>query len=489
MAGRRWSLKVKISVFVALIILAVMTAISLPFGWRQEQTMVEAMRQRAAKIAQMVGPMVMIQAPGQTGPAWPFVQQFIAFAPQLEENLLYIVIRDTTGAVRASTVNPGLLRALLKDQEVEPARQALLAGGAPPADVGPILPVEVFLKPEGRDVGVMQIGFSLAAMNRAIWLARLTGVGMTLGFLLAGIAASVVLAASLTRPITALTRGMARVKEGDFAVEVPIQTRDEIGELAQTFNFMTVGLRDRERIKDLFQRYVSKPVAERIMEAPISLTGERLRATVLFSDLRDFTTLAERLSPEEVVRLLNEYFGTMTDLILAAEGTLDKFIGDAIMAVWGAPVAHDDDPLRAVQTAIAMQRAMEELVAARQARGEPALAMGVGIATGEVVSGNIGSEKRIDYTVIGDTVNLASRLSGPVPDRRQRPGQTGEGEMEDDPASTLPPHGRILIDGPTYQTVQGLVTVRLLEAIQVKGKTTPVEVYEVLYDAKVGVAA
>jgi len=183
--------------------------------------------------------------------------------------------------------------------------------------------------------------------------------------------------------------------------------------LAAAYSYATEG-RQKQAIRRMFAQYMSEKVIAHLMAHPerLKLGGERRRVTLFFSDLAGFTSLSERLTPEEVVSLLNDYLSRMTDIILAEEGTVDKFEGDAIMAFWGAPLPQEDQALRACRTALKQQAALREL---NQRFGEmalPPLAMRIGLHTGEAVVGNLGSQNRFDYTVIGDTVNLASRLEG-----------------------------------------------------------------------------
>jgi adenylate cyclase len=218
--------------------------------------------------------------------------------------------------------------------------------------------------------------------------------------------------------------------------------------------------RHSRQIKNIFSRYVSPQVVEQLVKDPraeLKLGGNKQVVTILFSDIRGFTTLSEELSPEAVVELLNEYFQTWTDMIFKYDGTVDKFIGDAIMAIFGAPVAHPDDPLRAVQAALAMQAALMELNTKWAAEGKRMFKIGVGINTGEAIVGNMGSQQAMGYTVIGDAVNLASRLEGKTKDLG----------------------AEILISESTYQAVKNKVEAQEHQDITVKGKARAMSVYDV----------
>jgi adenylate cyclase len=183
--------------------------------------------------------------------------------------------------------------------------------------------------------------------------------------------------------------------------------------LATAYSYATEG-RQKLAIRRMFSHYMSEKVIAYLMEHPdlLNLGGERRRMTLFFSDLAGFTTISERLSAEEVVGLLNDYLSRMTDIILDEDGLVDKFEGDAIMAFWGAPLPQADQALRAIRAALRQQAALAELNEGFAKMGLPRLGMRIGLHTGDAVVGNLGSEKRFDFTAIGDTVNLASRLEG-----------------------------------------------------------------------------
>lgn len=214
-----------------------------------------------------------------------------------------------------------------------------------------------------------------------------------------------------------------------------------------------------KRLLGTMSRYLPPEVAEQLLrEGGESLGGSLQEATVLFSDIRSFTTISEELGPQETVQMLNDYFGVMVDIISGHQGVLDKFIGDAIMAVFGAPYPSPDDPENAVCAAVEMLRALDQLNLSRARDQKPELEIGVGLNTGEVLSGNIGSQKRMDYTVIGDGVNLAARLE----------------------SATKRFGAQILISEFTASGLKSRHPLREVDLLRVKGKLEPVRVYEVM---------
>ena len=316
---------------------------------------------------------------------------------------------------------------------------------------------------QGVVVGALGVDIAALRVKAAERHLVLSAVAALLISLLLASGASYYLAGRVTRPLAAIGRTANAIGGGDLNAQVNIDSQDEFGELGAAINAMAAGLREREAVKVAFARYVSREVMDQVLalgEAP-TVKGDRRRVTVLFSDIRSFTTLSERMAPEQVVEVLNEYFESMVDVIFRNRGTLDKFIGDGLMVFFGAPVEDPRQEEHAVRTAIEMQQALRDLDAKWSADARPTLRIGIGIHSGAAIVGNIGASRRMEYTAIGDTVNLASRL------------ETATREHEAD----------ILISESTHAAVAGLFPTRGIGPIHVKGRSEPVVAYAVEWEA------
>ena len=263
------------------------------------------------------------------------------------------------------------------------------------------------------------------------------------------------------RPIRRLTASAAAVERADYAAaNVDVKTGDEFGALAATFNRMVVGVQARERERDIFGRMVSPEVREKLLSGQLALGGENRRVAVLFTDIRNFSTLSEQLSPQDVVALLNEYLTEMAAAVRPWGGHINNFIGDAIVVVFGAPESLPDIEWCAVGAALDMRDRLEALNRRRVALDDPPLATGIGVSTGKVVAGQVGSLERFLYTVIGDAVNVAARLEAMTKEVAGNP---------------------VLINAATYEGIrhrEGLV-IEDLGPRPVKGRAEPVHVYGV----------
>ncbi len=295
------------------------------------------------------------------------------------------------------------------------------------------------------------------------------------GAILLAVALMLLFAQYLTRPLTRVAGTMRNIiATNDLSQRVVVEYKDEIGGLAQTFNLM-VGELERaygqikgfafkavlaqkreQKIRNIFQKYVPNEVIDQFFANPDKmLVGENRFLSVLFSDIRSFTTISEKMAPDDLVESLNRYFNVMVDIIMSKGGIVDKYIGDAIMAFFGAPVKHEDDALKSVMAGLEMDDALAGFNSRQKAAGKPEWQIGVGINFGEVTVGNIGTEKKMDYTVIGDMVNLASRLEG----------------------LTKQYHQRLIISETLQEKVKDTVPWRLLDYVAVKGKKEGVKIY------------
>lgn len=295
---------------------------------------------------------------------------------------------------------------------------------------------------------------ALAPLVALQW--RIAGIGLAvlLGALLLGGG----LATDITAPIQALVQNMQQVLQGNFHQRIPVKRQDEIGFLGQSFNEMVEGLAEREKIKDTFGRFVSQDVASAVLGGHVPLAGEQREVSILFQDIRGFTTISERTDPTILVRMLNQFFTEMVAAVEAEGGIVKQFTGDGVMAIFGALKEHPDAPARAVRAAIGMVHRLESLNVRLQEQNLPTLRIGVGVHTGEVVVGLIGPDERVEYTVIGDPVNLASRIEG----------------------LTKELQATIVISETTASRLGPEFTLGRTATMAVKGKEKPVQVVEVL---------
>jgi class 3 adenylate cyclase len=371
-----------------------------------------------AEIAQLV---IASSGPGKPGDPYPL-------APELIEPMGWTLGDGVARYTRVYRHQGGLW--------ISGFAPVLDAQGRPEALLHVAYPVEIYLDRlhELRNTLLLASGVgALATLVLGLWALR-----------------------RLTRPIALLTGGVSRVAAGDLSTPLRVASRDEIGRLTQAFNSMLEGLRQRDFIRSAFGRYVSPEVAQAILESPEGLQfgGAKRIVTVLMSDLRGYTRFAERGAPEQVMEVLNGYLARMAEVVIAHGGTINEFIGDAIFAVYGAPVAHPDHAERAAATALAMQAALAGINAEHARRGLPAFEMGIGLHTGEAVVGNIGSEQRAKYAVVGSAVNVASRVE----------------------SATV--GGQVLLTARTLSELGALARVGPSTALQVKGLSEPLVVHE-----------
>jgi sigma-B regulation protein RsbU (phosphoserine phosphatase) len=297
-----------------------------------------------------------------------------------------------------------------------------------------------------------------AALNRNVMIG---GLFAGLALCLVGGLSGLYFAATISRPISHLRDGVRQVGEGDFAVAVPERGVREVADLAHSFNELgqqlTEYIEKRDFIRDTFGRYVTQEVVTKLLESEgaLDMGGEIREVSLIMSDLRGFTAIIADMDPEEVIIFLNRYLSKMIAILLDNRAVIDEIVGDGILAFFGAPEPQEDHPARAVACALSMQAAMDEINAENEAEGLPHLAMGIGVNTGSVVVGNIGSERRTKYSVVGSDVNFASRME----------------------AFALA--GQVLISAATYARVRDLVEVAGVLEAEMKGMPGRATLYDV----------
>ena len=278
--------------------------------------------------------------------------------------------------------------------------------------------------------------------------------GLSLAVTLAG---AMRIAGRITRPVTELAQAAHEIERGNYEVRVGARGNDEIGRLAAAFDGMARGLAERDRMRDVLGKVASSEVVTQLLESRIELGGAEVDATVMFTDMRNFTAIAESLNPQQSVQLLNRVLTEVSRVIESHGGVVDKYLGDGAMGIFGAPVTRPDDVQRAVLAALEIRSRVNALGPELTARGLPAPQVGVGVNTSRMVAGNIGSPSRLNYTVLGDGVNLASRLEG----------------------LTKRYHVPIVCGSRTREGSQGFVW-RELDKVRVRGKTQAERIYEPL---------
>jgi adenylate cyclase len=310
---------------------------------------------------------------------------------------------------------------------------------------------------------------AIAESMRDMW----RSLGLLGGVAILVLAIAVFFARRMSRAVTTIANAAGRVHDGIYTRAVGVDSGDELEDLAHSFNEMVSGLEERDRVmverdqlkdeqahlKATFGKYVTQQVLDAILKGKPELgKGEMVPVTVLFSDIRSFTSISEHMEPKVLLDFLNIYFTGMVESVMSNHGVVDKFIGDAIMAVFGAPIPGPDDPYNAVLAAIAMRANLRRLNEGFKAKGLPELRAGIGIHTGMVVAGNMGHENRMEYTVIGDAVNLASRLESATKDLKVD----------------------ILLSEDTYKLIKDRIDAEPMQRVSVKGREQDVLVYRLV---------
>ena len=374
------------------------------------------------------------------------------------QGLLYAIIVDRKQVVKAHTDHTKIgetlqvfenMEEVKKDENVTYFNYTLPSGTH-------VLNLSRPVMFKDKELGAVHVGISIDFIKNLIRRETIFVVILSLLIILLGISIAILLGVFFTRPIAKLVLATQEIGKGNFQYKINLIRKDEFGDLATAFNYMAEELWKKLLIQKSFGRYVSPEILDMILSQPEDswLKGTRSEATILFTDIRGFTAFSETREPEKIVEDLNEYFSIATELILEHGGYVDKFVGDAVLGVFGVPIYYADHAERAVKAAVAMQKRFQERVSDN---GNPLLSRtGIGINTGVVVSGNLGSQVKMEYTVIGDSVNVASRIN------------------------SLAGPGEIMISRSIYELTKNMISVKPLPPQKLRGRSELVEVFQVL---------
>jgi adenylate cyclase len=317
------------------------------------------------------------------------------------------------------------------------------------------LSVRLFLLLWGGSVVAAGSGLGLAGALTLESLSVAAAAGCVLSWAFARVAVRRALPS-----LNDLARGTQYVMEGRYTHRLPVRGSDEVAGLVDSFNRMLESLQGRERVRSTMDKVVSREIADELLKGDVHLGGEIRFGSILFADVRGFTGISESMNPQELVAFLNEFLTLLSRVVERNHGVVDKYIGDCVMALYGAPVSHDMDVDNALQTALEMVWAVEEFNYRRAWEGRPSVQISVGVNTGPVVAGNMGSEDRLNYTVVGDAVNLAYRLE----------------------SLTRLYNVPCLVTEYTVRESRRKRAFRELDTVRVKGRTTPVRIFELWTD-------
>jgi len=376
------------------------------------------------------------------------------------EQVLFALITDHKHVVKAHNRMEGLDKRFVKPEKKTTLREKEdLTAGILDLNGEAALFFEAPVRYQKIRVGEVYVAISQKKIYQSIHEAEAFVGLLALLMTALGILLSLGLSMYFSKPIRQLGESTRALGLGNFSHRVRMKRNDEFSDLAYAFNRMAEDLEVKEKIKDSFGRYVTPEIVEMILANPDKqwMKGSKVDATVLFVDIRGFTSLSENVDPEAVVELLNDYLTRVTNAVIKYGGHLNKFLGDEAMAVFGAPLANPYHSEAAVKAALEIQKEMEDLNEKRKI-DQATIGVGVGVNSGEMVAGNLGSAKKMEYTVIGDNVNVASRLT------------------------SIAKGGEILITKGSYDLLPNTEWVRIEErgSVPVKGRKGEVTIYQVM---------
>ncbi len=320
------------------------------------------------------------------------------------------------------------------------------------------------VKYRDKSLGEVHVGLSIDFIEDVVWQETKIILKWSLIILSAGIFIAIILGIYFSIPISKLVKATREISNGNFNYKVQLRRKDELGNLAKAFNHMSNELWIKKLMKESFGKYVGHEILEMILKSPESkwLKGQKNEATVIFADIRGFTSYSERTEPDKVIKDLNEFFEIATNIILKYNGYVDKFIGDAVLGVFGVPVYHHGHEEIALRACMEMQKTFQNMTqnvkkkSQKKECNQLLNSVGISINAGLVVSGNIGSQAKMEYTVIGDAVNLASRINRFAKD------------------------GEIIIGQTIFEKLADRLDTIAMPPAVIKGKSEMVQIYKVL---------
>jgi adenylate cyclase len=375
-------------------------------------------------------------------------------------DIVRFIVYDREGKILVDSTRPETLFS----QEIDPLGQTLVS--LQPQQVYRNWQTGEFISGEAvilgnQVIGAVAAGMSTKPLDQKIGVITTQGILLALGTILLGGALTFLFSRQITIPLSELATSAGKMADGDWSIRVNPKAHDEIGRLAEAFNQMAAGLQEREWLRDMFGRFVSQEVAEAIRTGQVKLEGENRVVSVLFCDIRDFTNYSERHTPQEVVTMLNEYLPLIVQSAQKYGGMVNKFGGDSTLIIYGAPHEMDDSAYQAVLTALEIRSRLAQFNERLTKRGEAPLRMGVGINTGIALAGAVGPTERQEYTVVGNTVNLAARI---------------------DALNKQFPDDDILISGWTYEALgmhRSEFKMVSMGVVAIRGKDEPVEIWAI----------
>ena len=444
----------KLSLFASVFVLAIIGVMTWVLLQQGEQLIISEMKMRAIAYARSAGEAVYPQLD-------TFTLHFNTQEMLKEKGVEYAAILDSGRKVLSHTdpqkigrVDQGSVAKLAAESQAPLVQQYADRGTAYFDISSPVLS-------GSRRKGTVHIGFTNASIASSLRDSKRKVLVIAGSAVLLDMLGVILIVGWMLRPLPVLARAARQVGEGRLDMQVAFEMKDEIGQLSQAFNQMILSLREKEMIRSTFGRYMSKEVVDGFLNGKVSMElggGELKEMTVLMSDIRGFTEFSEKLPPQEVVTLLNRYFTEMVKAIGENGGTVDKFIGDAVLAVFGWPAARENHERLAVEAALDMKERLAALNVSLVKEGRAPIEIGIAINSGKAVAGNIGSQEKVQYTVIGDAVNLTSRM------------ESGNKEYGTD----------LIVSEPVYLAAKEWFKFKDIGEKPVRGRTEPVHIYQIL---------